>query len=387
MIHRPHILILHLEGNFNNNPTLSALVLGLCMKGVRVTVLSPSRSFLQEGNHPNMRFCLLGPLRGRLLGVLLQRVPTFFLFKMIVRPMLPKISANMVLGVDRDGIILAALAADRLRVPYALLSFEIFFAAETSRAYKTPEIAACRNIEFALVQDPLRGEKLMQENCVPKEKQVYAPVAGRGTQKGKEGALRQKFGLPTSTRIVLSMGSTADWALIPEIIDTVTQWPDDWCLIIHDRYGQTEVLARQIADMNLSNVYLSSEGHLPHEELGMLLGDADIGLGFYRADFAGRYTGGNLRHLGFSSGKISTYLQFGVPVLCNDIGLYSDALHAHGIGFIVSDVSEIGITLHRIPQRTEDMTQRCYRFFKEHLDANITLPPVIDLITKAAGER
>jgi len=382
-----HILVLHLEGNVNNNPTLSELVNELCDRGVQVTLLSPTRDHPQESTHPNMQVRLLGPSPGWLLRNLLSHVTSLSLLRLLVFPMLPKLSADFVLGVDRDGIILASLLAPRLRVPYALISFEIFFAAEAGRAYKAPEIAACHDIQFALVQDPLRGERLMEENRIPKERLLFAPVAGRAVQEGRPGFLRQRLGIPAATRIALSIGSTDNWTLVPAILDTTPDWPRDWCLVIHHRYGHIEYIKRRIMEVGARNVYLSSEGHIPAKDLGVLLGDADIGLGFYKSTFDDPHTGGNLKHLGFASGKISTYLQFGVPVLSNDIGPYSDAITVHGVGYRVSEIGEIAAILSRIPPRSPEISERCRRFFAERLDAAITIPPVADRIIEAAIRR
>jgi glycosyltransferase involved in cell wall biosynthesis len=381
------VLVLHLEGNVNNNPTLAELVHDLCERGALVTVLSLTKDHPQESTHPNMQIRLLGRTPGWLLRNLLRRVTAISLLRPLVLSMLPKLSADFLLGVDGDGIILAYLLAPRLQAPYAMVSFEIFFAGEIGRARKALEIQACRDIRFALVQDPLRGEKLTQENGIPAERLLYVPVAGRGVRKGRLGFLRQKLGIAETTRIALSIGSTSSWTLVPSILETTPDWPRDWCLVIHDRYGEIGGLGQRIAEMGARNVFLSSEGHLPSEDLGVLLGDADIGLGFYKATFDDPYTGGNLKYLGFASGKISTYLQFGVPVLSNDIGPYSDAIIEHGVGYRVSEVGEIARTLSRIPPRAPEIAERCRRFFSEYLDAGKTVPPVVDRIIEAADRR
>ncbi|MFC1680205.1 hypothetical protein ACFL1S_00200 [Pseudomonadota bacterium] len=381
------ILMIHPEGNVNNNPTLSELVHELCERGARVTVLSQTRDHPQVSTHPNMQLRLHGVSRSLLLRNFLRRVTALSLLRLLVLPMLPKPPADFVLGIDRDGIILASLLATCLRAPYALASFEIFFAAEVGCAYKAPEIKACRDIQFALVQDPLRGERLMEENRIPRERLLYAPVAGCGVRTGRAGFLRQKLGISETTKIALSLGSTADWTLVPEILETTRDWPQDWCLVVHHRYGQTGELEQCVEEMGAHNVYFSSEGHLPAKDLGVLLGDADVGLGFYKATFDDRYTGANLGYLGFASGKLSTYLQFGVPVLSNDIGPYSDAITEHGVGYRVSEVGEIARTLSRIPPRSPEKAERCRHFFSEHLDAAITLPPVVDRMIEVVTRR
>lgn len=94
-----------------------------------------------------------------------------------------------------------------------------------------------------------------------------------------------------------------------------------------------------------------------------------------------------MKYLGFASGKISTYLQYGVPVLCNDIGPYSDAIIENGAGYRVSEVSEISKMLAHIPPLSPEIIGRCRSFFAEQLDSTITIPPVATRIMDAATRR
>ncbi|ETR67840.1 MAG: Glycosyl transferase family 2 [Candidatus Magnetoglobus multicellularis str. Araruama] len=85
---------------------------------------------------------------------------------------------DFVIGIDR-GIIEAELISRAKKIPYALISYEIFFEAEAGAQFKSPEIKSCQNIEFAVVQDKVRAKMLSQENRIPLSKMIYIPVAGR----------------------------------------------------------------------------------------------------------------------------------------------------------------------------------------------------------------
>jgi len=374
------VLIIHPEGNLNNNPTLSALTIALCRKGLNVTVFSPWREYTQEPIHPNVEVVLY-PLYQRRVFSLLNRDPLLLkTLKPIALKYLSRLKADLILGVDREGIILASLLARYSGTKYGLLSFELTFSAEVGHRRKLPEIQACEAIEFALVQDTLRGQKLSKENNIHGKKLFYAPVAGSGRKRSKKGNLRQLLDIPESKKIAVSIGSTGSWTMIPEVLKTLPCWPPDWCLVIHNRYGYTKDIEDLVKSLSLSNVYVSPLKALPTEDLGLLLGDADLGIGFYFPDYSYPLLGRNLKYIGYSSGKTSTYLQYGVPVLTNNIGPLSEDIEKYQIGSVVNEIQDIPLALQNVRTKSATSIELCQNYFQEKLDALKTLPPVVDFI-------
>jgi len=143
---------------------------------------------------------------------------------------------------------------------------------------------------------------------------------------------------------------------------------------LHHRYGNrsAEDLVSKVAYANKSNVFFSPFKTLPMRELSRLLSAVDIGIAFYRPDFDHPSSGKNLSFIGMASGKLSTYLQHGVPVLVNELGEISTHVRKYGLGRVVNHGRDIPATLEQLESSDRSSSsERCYRFFEDHLDCNL----------------
>ena len=283
---------------------------------------------------------------------------------------------KLIIGVDRDGIIEASYLSQLMGIPYGFISYEILFGDEIGSIFKKEEIGACKHIDFAVCQDEVRSSSLSEENHIPFEKIIQIPVAGRGLKKGeKTRFLHTLLNIPFDKKIALFMGSIAKWSMIPELVQSVDNWPDEWVLVLHNRYG----LNTLIRDIQSKKIYISSESYSKPDDLSIMLHSVDLGIALYNPTFEGIYTGKNLKHLGLSSGKISTYLQHGVPVLTNEIGLLSDYIRSYDAGIVVCDMSEISGFLNRF-NLNEHFDEACFNLFSEKLDLNQHIDPLLKKI-------
>jgi len=272
----------------------------------------------------------------------------------------------LVLGVDREGIIVARELAKRYAVPYGLVSFEIMFQEETSLEFKLPERHACRDIAFALVQDGLRARNLSEENLIPEEKMVLVPVGGHGVR--RRPAQTSCKHAPEGKRVALYMGSLEPWTLVDEVLAGLGDWPDDWVLLLHERYGLTGDVARQfdIDGMLGTRLFISDSSYATIDDLAGLLHTVDLGLAFYKPTYEGRFVGRNIADIGLASGKIATYLQHGVPVAVNEIGEYAELVRNRKLGIVSPDPRNLG---HQLADfNPDECREQCYACFAEILD-------------------
>jgi hypothetical protein len=380
--HRPAILILQPEGTFPFNASLLGITDVLAGAGYRVGIAARRREFPQglPGSPAEVR--LYPALLERLLAHALGRDGRERVAGRLLRYLRVLPRADLYLGVDREGILLARFLADATGSRHALVSYEIMFEHETSPAFKAPEIRACQGLAFATAPDGLRAEKLSRENRIPRDRIIEVPVAGRGVRSGRRGALRAKLGIPARTRIALYMGSFTAWAMVDELVDSTRRWPPEWCLVVHNRLGFTPDQVRDVERRGCPKVFLSGEALGPVEGLGLLLGDADLGVGLYRPTYATPFVGDNLRYLGLASGKIATYLQYGVPVLTNGVGLYDGLMAGRRIGITVSSPDEVPAALERAPVRDIETERRCHAFFREYLDLEGRAPVLLEAIRR-----
>ena len=378
------IAVIHPEGNILNNPNLAGIVELLCEQGYFVDIYSPPRKFYQaapcKGSRLILQECFpITGLYARLVSKLpnirgMKKMQNLARHPLITKNFYKNIPADLVIGVDREGIIEASMVAKAKNIPHGFISYELFFEEETSEEFKKPERDACKDICFAVCQDPLRSEHLAKENQIPPEKIINIPVAGRGMKKEKKTFyLYDKLGIDRNKHIALCMGSVGSWARTSHLIECVHDWPDEWVLVIHPRYGlddTTKTLYKQYKDS--TKVFFSLDPIPHHKDLSKLIKSADISIALYEPVHSSIYTGNNLKYLGMASGKVATYLQHGIPVVINEVGMLSEYVKKYKLGFVVTD----NITLPS-PHELQEYKERCYQFFEQMLDLNTNIQPLL----------
>ena len=366
------ILFVHPEGNLANNPNLSAIIELLTRSGHEIIVSSPRGSFARHEN-PNVRVLEVRHRIQRKLMQLSCHPLTWSLGKLLITlvpPMTPP--ADLVVGVDAQGLIEGAVIARSKGIPLAYWSYEIFFATECSSDFKALERREASSVRFAVAQDDLRAGLLSDEAGIPDDRILRIPVAGTGARPAaRTRYLNERFGIPAKRKIAVFAGSVAEWTMARKLVDGLPLWPDDWVLVMHDRYGGVSEWQR-VARQHIPNRFYISDDSFPSiEGLGHLLHGADLGIALYHPTYDSAWTGRNIANLGMSSGKIATYMQHGLPVLINELGEISDHVREKALGMVVRDVSEIPRILRDFDP--EAARSRCLGFFQEHLDAKLYL--------------
>ena len=109
------------------------------------------------------------------------------------------------------------------------------------------------------------------------------------------------------------------------------------------------------------------------DDMGNILAGVSVGLAFYKPEYGrnyyGHYIGKNLEYLGLASGKISTYLRYGVPVIINEVGLYAEEARHFRFGCVVERPEQIKDRLDEISH--EGYQQNAIDYFVKKLDFNI----------------
>jgi len=384
----PHISFIHPEGNFNNNPNLSGILNLLVEAGYSVSIYSQKREEIdQTPPAPNVRVELTS-VPGAFPHDTPVVLPSLAVRDLndsarIISSELPK--PDIIIGIDR-GIMEAAALGSVWQIPIGLLSYEIWFNAENSHGFKTPEIEACRSLSFAVCQDRARAYELSKENQISLDKIIDIPVAGRGYTPRRNTALIQSLlGIDQRKKIALYMGElSGTWNGLDEILAGTPDWPDEWVLVLHHRYGNSAALdlVSKVLSSARRNVYFSPFPTLPIDKMADLLHSVDLGLAFYRSVPSHPSSGRNLACLGMASGKISTYLQHGVPVVINELGEMSEYVRQYDLGSVVENGSHIaGILNDFTPSRAE----KCQAFFAERLDLNRTIIPFLKKLESLAS--
>jgi len=367
------ILIIHTDGNTFNNPSLKCIIDLLLENGFEIDLRYP-KSYAPMPLMDNVRFIPFGKFTRRLKDIIFNRFCSKLLMSLsvFIEYILYYRKYDLIIGVDRQGLLEANILNRLIKSRYIFISFEITFEKETSIRYKAIEKEASKNVSRWIIQDEERAQKLMEENGLKESNKFLLPLASAGVGNKSELRLRDQLGIPNAKYVAIAIGSIARWSMTNEIIKSVINWPDDWVLILHERYGRTrELLMNELPDMESyinKKIFISDSATDNVDDMSTILSGVDAGIALYKPDYVGPYTGNNLKYLGLASGKISTYLRYGIPVIANEIGLYAEVIHKHQLGIIVSSPENITTQL-------SELKSPCYsvnaeRYFSEYLDFN-----------------
>ena len=383
-----HILIIHTDGNTFNNPSLKCIIDLLLENGFKIDLRYP-KSHAPMPLNSNIRFIPFGKFIRRLKNIIFNRFCSKLLINLsvFVEYVFYYKKYDLIIGVDRQGLLEANILNKLTSTPHIFISFEITFEKETSVRYKELEKDASKSIYSWIVQDEERAQKLLEENDLQVSNRFLLPLASAGIGNTNDVRLRDRLGIPKTKNVAIAIGSISSWSMISEIIRSVTSWPDDWVLILHERYGRTrETLDEELLYIEAfigEKIFISDSATEMVDDMSMILSGVDAGLAFYRADYSGTLTGNNLKYLGLASGKISTYLRYGIPVVVNEIGLYAEEIQRCKLGCVVSGSNEISEKLIEI--KNNDYTKNAKSYFSDNLDFNIYADDVLFNIFSAVN--
>jgi hypothetical protein len=365
------VLLIHPEGNSFNNPTLKCVIDLLLTHGVSIDIRY-RRNCIRMPKLYGVSLLPFGVIIGKYKSLILNKLFSKNLLKICI--WLENIffygKYDLIIAVDREGLIEANVLHEITGTNYVFFSFEIMYESETSTAFKGMERDASKSVRYWFVQDEERATQLQNENKLDYLKKILIPLASSGNNEIVVNRLRDRLGIPLEKKVAISMGSISSWSMTNAIIQSVVKWPDDWVLIIHERYGRTsyalKAIGIKIDQLPIEKVYISNDASVMVDNMGDILAGVSAGISFYNPDYKTCYTGNNLKYIGLASGKISTYLKYGIPPIMNEIGSYSDLAKQYRFGLVIEDVSEIGKLLPIIVDSSWSKNARY--FYEEYLD-------------------
>jgi len=194
------------------------------------------------------------------------------------------------------------------------------------------------------------------------------PVAPPPQHVAKSDFLRKAIGIPPDRRIVLYCGNLQSWASRDELEEMVSYWPDDYCLVIHNRSKVQNTLERYLRKLTETGKIFISAEPVGRKEMCDLVSSADFGLAPYKPVPGDLWTGNNIYHLGFASGKISYYALCGLPMLARPLPVFERAFSHYKCGKIFRRLSESGDLLEEMQRDYESYSSESKRFYHEWLN-------------------
>lgn len=209
---------------------------------------------------------------------------------------------------------------------------------------KLLEYKALQNVYAVVIQNDKRLKQFRKINDYYK-KMYILPVASMGDPiLSQDSFFRDKFAIPRDVRIVIYSGNIMPWAKCIEMVDSVKNWPEGFCLVLHTwRKNAFETGYGQEVKQHANDlpVYFS-EDYLDIEDLAKCLSSSDIALMFYEP------IDSNFIEILFSSNKLAEYLKAGLPVITSDFYELKDFISTYGIGETASTMAELPLALFTI---------------------------------------
>lgn len=172
--------------------------------------------------------------------------------------------------------------------------------------------------------------------------------------KEKSTMIREKYNIDRNKMIALHLGGIQEYFSCIELSLAFSKL-DNWVLIFHGyHFGDyIEKLRKTIALNKIKNVFISDELYEQIEEMDPLLMSCDIGIAWYN-DVSINFTTG-----GKSSGKISAYLRFGLPIIAKKYSSTVEAIENTGCGVCVDDFNEIKDAVLKIEKNYDFYSDNC----------------------------
>lgn len=365
--------------DFATNPTLVALTAKSIEYGAKVDLFSPDFHDYPGWEVDIKKFPFPYTANFWCYGIagILRNLRRYFLNSAWrAHTVLREKSYDLILGVDSDGVVAAWNYSKKNNTPYIYLSFEMLFMDELKKYWepfhKKDEISASRQADLVVIQDKWRAKLLGQENSIHHNKFVYIPVSPTNTKTSNSSYLRNRFNIPEDNFIILHSGSFDNWTCAEELIASLDSWPVNATLVIHTRenHKNRNPYLNQLKKSPKKNLFLSTTplGTGEYEEM---VSSADIGLVLYKPIPNNRFLQKNIEVIGLSSGKFSTYLKHGLPVISTKQESYADLLKEFKFGVNVNSFTEISLAICEITANYNAYRSDALRLFAEKLDFNI----------------
>ena len=170
----------------------------------------------------------------------------------------------------------------------------------------------------------------------------------------KSSILRGKYNINDDKKIALHLGGIQEYHSCIELALAFSKL-NDWVLIFHGYYfgDYIKKLRNTLKENEITNVIISEDVYELIEAMDTILMSCDIGIAWYNN------VSPNFATSGKSSGKISAYLRFGLPVIVNKYNSTVEAIEQTGCGVCVDDFSKIKDAVLKIEKNYDRYSDNC----------------------------
>lgn len=280
-----------------------------------------------------------------------------------------KSAYDLIIGVEKMGLIIAAALEKKRHIPYIYYSLELYVEDHPSIAqYKylrRPERSANAGALLTIIQDERRTKVLATANNLREHRFIYLPVGVIGPVVRDE---RKRSGMSLGRVMILYVGLLTKHRRIEELIQITDELGEDEYLYLQGPNFTSAI------EYNSQKKLIVSKATLPEEELLALVAASDIGIALYFNEPA------NDRLTAFSSHKIALYLKYGKPIIVPKNESYEDLMNLYPCGEMIDNISEIPAAVKKIIRHYDSYSRQAFLAFDHFYNLSLNAPRIIDAI-------
>lgn len=248
---------------------------------------------------------------------------------------------EFILAIDPEGFVLSKeLYPDKSIIYYSL---ELYLSYSHEFLYYPDSVSFkernyIHSIKSLIIQSEEKKQLFLKDHGLPSNTPTFIlPVTYQGKSiANKSDYLFNKYNIHKNKKIALHLGGIASWFSCIEIAEIFKHIPD-WILFFHgypdNKY--LEQLRNKIENDDITNVIISNEIFNDLEKVDNILSSVHLGIAWYNDISVG------FRTVGYSSGKISAYLKFGLPIITNRYPSTLEVVEKFNCGVCIESISEI----------------------------------------------
>ncbi len=191
--------------------------------------------------------------------------------------------------------------------------------------------------------------------------------------------LHERYALPKDKKIALHLGGITEWFSCEEMILAFSEL-SDWILFFQgypDR-NYLKYLRELIAARKIDNVIFSNTLYSSLDELSPVISSCDIGIAWYKNISAG------FRMVGKSSGKIASYLKFGLPIVASRFPSTVEVIEKGDCGVCIENLSDISGAVSSIERNYTRIKDNCWRQYEQTFRFDNYQNSLLEFITRVA---
>ena len=273
------------------------------------------------------------------------------------------------IGGDPGALIVAHTLAKRKNGTLIYWSLELYIEKHLSnfglrmikRAERKYNQHALCTVDFG----EIRCKILQEENCLDPKTMISIP----NSQIGKGVVMRNyyfndKFDIPRNKVIILHAGGLfGPWLHVKDIFLSMSEWPDDFILILHTHNRPYPGCGFSIPEEYLNRKIFLSDDPVPFDQLDIVYSSCDIGIMVHGP--AGNDLDENLYYSDLSVGKIFHHVKVGVPIIVRNLPGYPELIEGRQGGVCINDPSDILPGIEKILKSHKDYTLNALKLHEE----------------------